>query len=103
MTNSFGGVFMADWLITTFDNPWSPWTHPREWDAYDNTMGYKTLQTIARISSTNVLLSDELNDKLIEQTEIEMIKANPFLYTRIRENQKPFNISIKTIQNCFET
>lgn len=94
---------MADWLITTFDNPWSPWTHPREWDAYDTTMGYKTLQTIARLSSTNILLSDEMNDKLIEQTEKEMIEANPFLYTRIRENQKPFNISIKTILNCFET
>lgn len=94
---------MADWLITTFDNPWSPWTHPREWDAYDTTMGYKTLQTLARISSASSMLSDELNEKLNEQAMIEMIQTNPFLWTRIYENKKPLNISISEINKCFET
>ena len=92
---------MANWLITTFDNPWSPWTHPREWDAYDTTKGYKTLQTLARISSSSVLLSDELNEKLDEQAMLELIKSNPFIWTKIYEGKKPLNISIEKVCESF--
>lgn len=92
-----------EWHITTFDNPWNPLTHPREWDAYDTTMGYCTLSTLARITSTSLLFSDELNEKLIEDSMLSLIQTNPFLWTKIYENQKPFAINLKEIVECLNT
>lgn len=91
---------MADWLITTFDNPWSPFTHPREWAAYDDLMGYKTIETVQRISSSNSMLSDELNEKLDDEAMNELIRTNPFLWTKIYENENVKRISIEEITNC---
>lgn len=38
-----------DYLITTSDNPFNPWTNFDEWFAYDVVKGYNTCSILARI------------------------------------------------------
>lgn len=49
---------MADHMLSTIDNPYSPVTHFDEWNAWDMAAGYNTLAYLARVTIT----SDELSD-----------------------------------------
>lgn len=51
-TNSVG-----EYMLTTVDNPFSPFTQWKEWFTYDTTSGYHTCGLLARI----VVTSDELS------------------------------------------
>lgn len=47
-----------EYLITTIDNPWNPFTHPNEWSAFDREHGYNTREKLA----TYILSTDDLGD-----------------------------------------
>jgi hypothetical protein len=47
-----------EYMLTTFDNPFDPFTQWDEWFAWDTTAGYNTSGLLARIS----YLSDEISD-----------------------------------------
>lgn len=49
---------MIESMLTTEDNPFDPFTHYDEWQAYDMSMGYNTPGFLARI----VVSSDELSE-----------------------------------------
>lgn len=46
-------------LLTTSDNPFNPFTHPTDWEAYDNDHGYYCREYLARVAFTSPDLSDE--------------------------------------------
>jgi hypothetical protein len=48
---------MAQTMLTTVDNPWSPFTHWQDWYQWDMDHGYATPSLLARIAIT----SDELS------------------------------------------
>jgi len=41
-----------DYLLTTIDNPYNPYTNYEEWEAYDRQQGYYTPEYIARVADT---------------------------------------------------
>jgi hypothetical protein len=47
-----------DYMLTTVDNPYNPFTQWDDWYAYDSRMGYNTPGLLDRIAKT----SDELSD-----------------------------------------
>lgn len=49
---------MDEHMLTTVDNPYSPFTHYDEWSAFDEAAGYYTSAYLARI----VITSDELSE-----------------------------------------
>lgn len=55
-TDSKDGV--GKYMLTTIDNPFSPFTQWKEWYAYDVASGHHTCALLARITTT----SDELSD-----------------------------------------
>lgn len=55
-------------MLTTIDNPFSPFTQFDEWLAFDNEKGYSTPNYLARIART----SDELSE---EDEELEITRA----------------------------
>lgn len=84
-----------DYLITTIDNPFNPFTDFDAWYQYDVDHGYFTCSYLARIA----VLSDELSDTdqllAIEQAIDEIIKFNTLgIYIKIDRNYV-----IKTISN----
>lgn len=46
------------YMLTTFDNPFNPFTQFDEWFEYDRKLGYNTPSFLARIAK----ISDELSD-----------------------------------------
>lgn len=48
----------GEYMLTTVDNPFSPFTQFKEWFAYDTGMGYHSASFLARIVAT----SDELSE-----------------------------------------
>ena len=40
----------TNWLLTTLDNPYNPFTQFDEWYSYDTEAGYNTLGYIARLT-----------------------------------------------------
>lgn len=49
---------MAEYMLTTVDNPYDPFTRFDEWYQWDTSHGYYTTAYLARVAHT----SDELSD-----------------------------------------
>ena len=61
-------------MITTFDNPFNPFTEFDQWFNFDIEKGYNTCAYLARIAKTSDILSDYENDLEIERAIDEIIK-----------------------------
>ncbi len=55
---SNGLVARPEFMLTTTDNPFDPWTQFDEWLMWDLNAGYHTPSLLARVA----LISDELSD-----------------------------------------
>lgn len=49
---------MEDLMLTTFDNPFNPFTQWKEWFNFDFSHGHKTCEMLASFSNTNVYQSE---------------------------------------------
>lgn len=65
-----------DYMLTTADNPYNPFTQPDEWDALDRLYGYNTLSYLARIYTGSNELSDADQDRLWQDAITEIISMN---------------------------
>ena len=59
-------------MLTTTDNPFSPYTEFEQWNAYDMQVGHHTLSLLARVTRTSDELSDLDNAQAIDDA-IEII------------------------------
>lgn len=66
----------TDHMLSTIDNPFSPYTQWDEWFAYDEAAGYHTLAFLARIVRSSDDLSDTDQSLAIEQGMQEIIAEN---------------------------
>lgn len=65
-----------EYMLTTFDNPFDPFTQWDEWYAWDMRAGYHTPGLLARISYTSNDLSEVDHDLAIDQAMDEIVKEN---------------------------
>lgn len=89
MSNTTSGVPVA---LTTFDNPFNPFTQFNEWFVWDVTRGYNSCSYLARIARTSSQLTDEENNREIERAIDEIISldfANVYRKVRADENISP--------------
>ena len=63
-----------EYMLTTVDNPWNPFTHFDEWFAFDESHGYCSCGLLARISASTDELSEELENKQNEEAINEIIR-----------------------------
>ena len=61
-----------DYMLTTVDNPWNPYTNYDEWFAFDTQHGYNTPAYLARVAKSSNELSDA-DQKLAVQSAIDEI------------------------------
>ena len=73
--------------ITTFDNPFNPFTQFTEWLLFDKEKGYKTCEYLARIAKVEDNLSQQEYNRAVEQAIDSIIKTDPFnIYKKITNN-----------------
>ena len=81
-----------EYMLTTIDNPFNPFTDWDEWYAYDREKGYNTCEYLARIARTSEELSDSDNAIELNNAIDEIIKLNPLgIYMKIKKNDKMVN------------
>lgn len=66
----------SEHMLTTVDNPWSPFTNYAEWYAYDQAQGYDTPGLLARIANVSLDVSDPDFESSIEQAMSEIATEN---------------------------
>ena len=67
-----------EFMVTTFDNIYNPFTHYREWMTQDERNGYNTQKWIASMCMTSSNLSEfEINND-VEIAVNEFLELNPF-------------------------
>lgn len=61
-------------MLTTFDNPYNPFTQFDNWFHFDTEKGYNTCDYLGRIAKTSDEFTDEEYSKAIEAAIDEIIK-----------------------------
>lgn len=76
-------IINEDSMLTTIDNPYSPYTEYDKWLQYDTAKGYNTNGYLARILRTSSELSDTLQDSDINNAMLQIIQENVYGVHRI--------------------
>ena len=63
-------------MLTTFDNPFNPFTQWDEWYSFDDARGYHTPGLLARICNFSLELSDSDRVEAINHAIDEIIEEN---------------------------
>ena len=67
----------GNYMLTTADNPWSPFTQFNEWYAFDTAKGYNTCAYIARLTGTlDPEMDDYTNDYIMDAAIDEILDYN---------------------------
>ncbi|MBP5596036.1 MAG: hypothetical protein J6Y02_11690 [Pseudobutyrivibrio sp.] len=64
---------VVEYLPSTDDNPWNPFTHFDEWYAHDTKYGHNSLCIMARLAHQSPGLTDEENRQEAEQAIDTMV------------------------------
>ena len=65
-----------EYMLTTVDNPYDPWTQWDEWFAWDQSAGYHTPGLLARVARTSDDLSEADEHLAIQQAIDEIVLEN---------------------------
>ena len=65
---------MTECRLTTFDNPYDPFTQFVEWFLFDEEKGNHTCGYLGRIARTSDAFSEEENDREVERAIDEIIR-----------------------------
>lgn len=60
--------------LTTFDNPYNPFTQFRRWFLFDVERGYNSCAYLGRIARTSEEFTEEENNQIIENAIDEIIQ-----------------------------
>ena len=80
---------MAKVMLTTFDNPYDPFTQFDSWFLFDVERGYNSCSYLARIARTSDQFSEEENE-IEEERAIDEIIKHDFrnIYKKVTKNQQ---------------
>lgn len=76
----------GEFMLTTFDNPFSPFTQFDQWFAFDTSHGYHSAGFLARVAATSDELSDANQARAIEDAIDEIVRENVSgMWRKVRE------------------
>ncbi|MBQ8707884.1 MAG: hypothetical protein IJ523_07345 [Succinivibrionaceae bacterium] len=76
-------------MLTTFDNPYDPFTQFTKWFLFDTEKGYNTCAYLARIARTSDEFTDEEYNQAVSLAIDEIIKFDfRNIYKKIYRNEK---------------
>lgn len=77
------------YMLTTHDNPFNPHTQYDEWHAFDQALGYNTINYLARVVRSSDELSEADQMVAIHQGIDEILDNDPIgIYRRIRKDDE---------------
>jgi len=77
------------YMVTTIDNPFDPFTQFDEWNAFDIDKGYHTNAYLARVVRTSPELSDEAQEVVLLDAINEIISENVLgIYKKVSKPYK---------------
>ena len=86
----------AEYLLTTIDNPFNPFTQSDEWERFDCENGYYTTNYLARVLKTPFGLSEEDEKDDMNEAIDNIIENDPFgIYIKVKENDKIIPITVE--------
>ena len=86
---------MSEYMLTTIDNPYHPFTSFDEWYAWDEAKGYNTSSFLARIVITSDDLSETDQLQAIDLAIDEIVKENVLgIYKKIERNEVVNPVSV---------
>lgn len=65
-----------EYMLTTVDNPFNPFTDFHEWYTYDIALGYNTMSFLARVAAVPTSLSEMDRDQAIASAIDEIARLN---------------------------
>lgn len=80
-------------MLTTFDNPYNPFTQFERWMLFDMEKGYNTCAYLGRIAKTSDEFTDKEYDRAIEEAVDEIIKYDFMnIYRKIYEKKQKLQV-----------
>ena len=67
---------MSDYMLSTEDNPYNPFTEWEDWLAWDQQEGYNSIALLARMVRTSDELSEELQEQAYNDAVDEIVSDN---------------------------
>ena len=80
----------TEYMLTTVDNPFDPFTQWDEWFAWDQSAGYNTPGFLARVVRTSDELSDADQYAAIRDAIDEIVRENVLgVFRKVRRGEVP--------------
>lgn len=77
-----------EYMLTTVDNPYDPFTQWDEWFSWDQTAGYHTPGLLARVALSSNDLSDADQYVVIQDAIDEIVRENVLgVFRKVREGE----------------
>ena len=77
---------LANYMLSTVDNPFNPFTQFDSWYNYDLQKGYDCCGYLARIANTSDYFSDFENERETNRAIDEIVSLDPFgIYIKVSE------------------
>lgn len=81
----------TEYMLTTVDNPFNPFTQYDEWANYDEQLGYHTPSLLARVAIVSDEMSELDQELAINQAIDDIVSENSLgLYRKITKSGQPF-------------
>ena len=77
----------SEYMLTTIDNPFNPFTNFDDWYAFDTSKGYNTCAYPDRICNSSENFTEEEENQAINEAIDEIVKMNILgIYVKINAN-----------------
>lgn len=73
----------ADYMLTTYDNPFNPFTNFISWFKEDLRLGHDCCGLLDRYASTSSMVSDSINDQNTLDAMDKIVEMDPTIYRKV--------------------
>ena len=88
----------TEYMLTTLDNPYNPFTQFDEWFAFDESKGYHTCSYLDRVCVSSYDMSEKGQREAIQEAIDEIVQLNVLgIYRKVDKN------SFDSLENDQET
>lgn len=91
-----------DYMLTTVDNPYNPFTQWEMWLAFDTQMGYDSCQYLDRVSTTSDGFTEAETDRELNRAINWIVNNDPFNRYRKVTKDSFDQIMAETLKNVEE-
>lgn len=79
----------TQYMLTTVDNPFDPWTQWDEWFVWDQNAGYNTPGFLDRVTRNDSELSEKDQALVIQQAIDEIVRENVLgVFRKVKKGEK---------------